>query len=226
MTKIGSNIKKIRQTKGLSQQAFAEIFGISRGNISSYEENRAEPKIETIIKIANNFSIPLEGLLLKDLSINEILQYNADKILEEEVKLNQYKLKEIPLINDDILAKVWHGNLDFSAMESFPKICLPDTTFATLLAISFNINIPHHKAFEQYKPQDIFVLKLMTSDNMHLADGRLGLYMEDHIVKLGEYKLVDSQLIFFIHADNYKEVSLSSSAKFWILNSHYTANLY
>ena len=59
MTKIGENIKKLRQVKNLTQQAFADLFEVSRGNISYYEEKRAEPRIETISQIAKYISIPI-----------------------------------------------------------------------------------------------------------------------------------------------------------------------
>ena len=52
MSKVGKNIKKIRNVKALSQQAFADLFQLTRGNISSYEEFRAEPNIEIIVIIA------------------------------------------------------------------------------------------------------------------------------------------------------------------------------
>jgi transcriptional regulator with XRE-family HTH domain len=226
MTKIGTNIKKIRQTKGLSQQAFADIFGITRGNISSYEENRAEPKIETVIKIANNFSIPLESLLLKDLSINEILQYNADKILEDEMKLSQYKLKEIPLVSDDVLAKIWSGDMDFNAIDEFPKICLPDMYYGKMIALLFNTNIPHHEKFESFKTVDILVFKNFNEDNQHLAKGRLGMYINESKIKLGEFMDSDTKLVLSVHADNALEITKDNLRCFWILNGYYNANMY
>jgi transcriptional regulator with XRE-family HTH domain len=57
MSLFGANIKKIRQVKGLSQKTFADLLDLNRGVISSYEEGRAEPKIETILKVANHFSL-------------------------------------------------------------------------------------------------------------------------------------------------------------------------
>ncbi|MGI9581334.1 helix-turn-helix domain-containing protein [Chryseobacterium sp. RRHN12] len=63
MSFFGTNIKKIRQVKGLSQKAFADLFGLNRGVISSYEEGRAEPKIETILKVADHFNLTLNQLL-------------------------------------------------------------------------------------------------------------------------------------------------------------------
>ena len=97
MSKIGYNIKKLRNVKNLSQQAFADLFELTRGNISSYEEKRAEPKIEIAIKIANYFSIPLEPLLTKQLSVNEILNFN-DYFNEEHKKKIQKNFSDIPFI--------------------------------------------------------------------------------------------------------------------------------
>ena len=72
MSLIGKNIKKIRTVKKLSQARFAELFSISRASIGSYEEERAEPKIDNIIEIANYFSIDLNLILKKELTVNEI----------------------------------------------------------------------------------------------------------------------------------------------------------
>ena len=76
MSNVGNNIKKLRKVKGMSQQAFGDIFNLTRGNISSYEEMRAEPKIEIVLKIANYFGIPVQHLIEKNLSVNEILNFN------------------------------------------------------------------------------------------------------------------------------------------------------
>jgi transcriptional regulator with XRE-family HTH domain len=72
MSFFGTNIKKIRQVKGLSQKAFADLFDLNRGVISSYEEGRAEPKIETILKVANHFSLDLDKLLTETLQVNQL----------------------------------------------------------------------------------------------------------------------------------------------------------
>ncbi|MDW9381323.1 helix-turn-helix domain-containing protein [Chryseobacterium sp. JV558] len=73
MSFFGTNIKKIRQVKGLSQKAFADMFDLNRGVISSYEEGRAEPKIETIIKVAHHFNLNLDKLLTEPLQVNQLV---------------------------------------------------------------------------------------------------------------------------------------------------------
>jgi transcriptional regulator with XRE-family HTH domain len=55
MSKIGSNIRKIRTVKGLNQSQFAELFDLNRARIGAYEEGRAEPKIDVVIEIAKYF---------------------------------------------------------------------------------------------------------------------------------------------------------------------------
>lgn len=72
MSFFGTNIKKIRQVKGMSQKAFADLFDLNRGVISSYEEGRAEPKIETILKVASHFNIDLDKLLTETLQVNQL----------------------------------------------------------------------------------------------------------------------------------------------------------
>lgn len=81
MGHIGKNIKKIRNVKGLSQQAFADLFELTRGNISSYEEMRAEPKIDILLEIAKYFGIPLEDFIQKDLSVNEMLHFKSSLVM-------------------------------------------------------------------------------------------------------------------------------------------------
>ncbi len=72
MSFFGTNIKKIRQVRGLSQKAFADLFELNRGVISSYEEGRAEPKIETLLKVADYFNLDLHNLLTETLQVNQL----------------------------------------------------------------------------------------------------------------------------------------------------------
>ena len=83
MSYIGKNIRKIRSVKKLSQQAFADLFELSRANIGSYEEGRAEPKIGVIMEIANKFSIDVEKLLNSELKVNDISKFKMANYANE-----------------------------------------------------------------------------------------------------------------------------------------------
>ena len=99
MSFFGKNIRKIRSVKTLSQQAFAELFDLKRGTLGAYEEGRSEPKIETIITIANYFSIPIDDLLTRELTVNELLKFKSSLTEQFEVVVTE-RFPLIPCITD------------------------------------------------------------------------------------------------------------------------------
>jgi len=64
----------------MSQTEFADLFELKRTALGSYEEGRAEAKIDTVIKIADYFQLTLDQLLRKELTINEIFHFRDDLI--------------------------------------------------------------------------------------------------------------------------------------------------
>ncbi len=80
MSFLGVNIRKIRAVKKLSQTEFAKLFDLTRSAVGSYEEGRAEAKIDKIIEISDYFGISLDAFLKKKLTVNEILHYDKRKI--------------------------------------------------------------------------------------------------------------------------------------------------
>lgn len=99
MSFFGKNIKKIRGVKGLSQQVFAEIFDLKRATLGAYEEERSEPKIETLIKIANHFSIKVDDLLTSELTVNKLLQFKDDITLEAD-SVDKEVFASVPCITE------------------------------------------------------------------------------------------------------------------------------
>ena len=150
MSIIGKNIRKIRTVKKLSQAAFAEIFSLARPSVGAYEEERSEPKLETVIQIANYFGISIDSLLTKELTINDLYNFNVH--LEEDVKSNNNTEKKVDISENFIksvfvpgdkqLEYIVHiSNRDFIA--TLPKIMLPKH---------------HDKSIRAFE---------MTSDDMH-----------------------------------------------------------
>lgn len=60
---IGRNIKAERVRKGYSQEAFAEIAGTSRHTISMIELGLQQPKLISMLKIANALELDINELL-------------------------------------------------------------------------------------------------------------------------------------------------------------------
>jgi transcriptional regulator with XRE-family HTH domain len=63
MTKISKNIKRLRNTQNISQEALAEKLFISRQAVSSWENDRTQPDIEMIGKLAEVFNVSIEELI-------------------------------------------------------------------------------------------------------------------------------------------------------------------
>lgn len=60
---IGDIIKQARKAKGLKQSELADMLSISASAVGLYEQNRREPDIETIVKLAKCLDVTLEYLL-------------------------------------------------------------------------------------------------------------------------------------------------------------------
>lgn len=97
MSYVGKNIKKIRAVKNLNQSQFADIFELKRASIGAYEEGRAEPKIATLMQIANHFGISTDDLLNKELSVNDLYHFDIFKKDYVKNQANQLKPTKIPI---------------------------------------------------------------------------------------------------------------------------------
>ena len=135
MSYFGLNIKKIRAAKKLSQTEFAKIFNLTRAAVGAYEEGRAEAKIDKIIEIAQYFSLTLEQLLTKKLTINEI--YHYDKI-ETQLNISKpYKNNRIPFIKFKKHNEYIKNNNNIFFIEKQPYIELPIHNSKNLRAFEY-----------------------------------------------------------------------------------------
>lgn len=155
MSLFGKNIKKIRSVKSLSQQAFAELFDLKRATLGAYEEGRSEPKIDTIIKIANYFSIAIDKLLTSDLTVNELLKFKGDlTTYAKDLKREQFAI--IPCITEHTTSEY----VDLYDKESFikelPTIQLPINPIKDFRAYTVaNLEMTNHD--KGFYPKDIVV---------------------------------------------------------------------
>ncbi len=54
---FGDKLKELRTSKKISQEGFGELFGVSKGTISSWESSRTEPPYEIMLEIAKYFGV-------------------------------------------------------------------------------------------------------------------------------------------------------------------------
>ena len=61
-----NRIEEIRKERGIRQEEFAKILGVSRQTISSLENGRYNPSITLAYKIANCFEMTIEEVFIFD----------------------------------------------------------------------------------------------------------------------------------------------------------------
>jgi transcriptional regulator with XRE-family HTH domain len=63
MTSVGENIKNIRKKNNITQEELAEKLNVTRQAVSSWENGKTEPDIETLTNIAQIFDISIDELV-------------------------------------------------------------------------------------------------------------------------------------------------------------------
>ena len=81
---IGSQIKKLRNALGLSQEELAEKIYVTRQTISNWENERSYPDIHSLLTLSSLFEISLDQLIKGDI---EIMKQEIDK--EKVEKFNR-----------------------------------------------------------------------------------------------------------------------------------------
>lgn len=222
MTKIGKNIKKIRNIKGLSQQAFADLFQLTRGNISSYEEFRAEPKIDVLVKIANYFSIPLTNLIEKELSVNELLHYNTALVIEtEKLKMGQ-QLTQIPYVPTLYIGDYIDHFSNKEFLSKLPQITVPSNSRLKLIAIEVENQEELPSGFI-YKNNDVLIYEEVVKENIHRIIGKLGMMVNSEGLRWGIYKEKDNTITLALN--NWVEYPFdidTTDTQYWTLKASYT----
>lgn len=218
MTHIGTNIKKLRKVKGLSQQAFAELFNLTRGNISSYEELRAEPKIEIIAKIAKYFSIPLNHLIEKNLSVNEILNFN-DYFEEITPLVSQRGFKHIPFFDRQALSMENNG---LDQLANRPLLVLPLYSQNDFIAVEYYSTIPQPNSLKISEGSVLFFERITTT-NCHTLEKTYGLYFSKEAIFLGEFVTNDSTISLELSPWKKEDLPKEDFTCFWKLHSRFVA---
>ncbi|MGK0290138.1 MAG: transcriptional regulator with XRE-family HTH domain [bacterium] len=124
MSFFGKNIKKIRGVKRLSQQAFADIFLLKRATLGAYEEGRSEPKIDTIIKVANYFSISIDLILTKEITVNQLLRFDGG-VTTDVNQVVKVGLVEVPFVSELNCEAFVYNFIKSETYELLPRISIP-----------------------------------------------------------------------------------------------------
>jgi transcriptional regulator with XRE-family HTH domain len=89
--KIGDSLKKLRESKGLTQQEMAVLIHTHRTGYSKMENNQQEIPVDCLILIAKNFGI----------TVDEIIYYGEKNSMPKEISIDdKATLEQLQLINE------------------------------------------------------------------------------------------------------------------------------
>lgn len=101
MNRIALNIKYLFDNQELSEESYANLFGLGRGTIQSYIANKSIPKIETLQKLAVKYNLTLDDLVNSDIreigieGRNRIISYpESDTINNSNESITFYTCPE------------------------------------------------------------------------------------------------------------------------------------
>jgi transcriptional regulator with XRE-family HTH domain len=125
MSYAGKNLRYLRKLRGWTQDEFANRLKIKRSVIGSYEEARAEPRLEVLEAMCNIFKLSLDDLLLKDLTASK-----GDSYLEQRRKLKSTgsTVAEIQFVPLKATAGYLAGYADPDFLDELNTFTLPMLT--------------------------------------------------------------------------------------------------
>lgn len=81
---ISSNLKNIRESRGLSLDQLAELTGVSKSMLRQLEMGKSSPTITTMWKIANGLRISFTALMMEQEDHAEVQSFTGNKPLVSE----------------------------------------------------------------------------------------------------------------------------------------------
>ena len=128
---IGEKIKSIRLSKNLTQKELGELCGMADSAIRRYELGGANPKIETLKRIASALNVGLEEFMTdSELSLFESMaklylqsDFRVDELesLEEHTPQENYLMVKFRELNDNGQKKVTDYIDDLSKIPEYRK---------------------------------------------------------------------------------------------------------
>lgn len=96
--KFGVRLKQARQDKKLTQENVAQELNVSRQTISSWENERSYPDIDSLIRLSDFYHLSLDQLLKEDTGMKEEIQKKEQLAKINKVWLGSFLVNLLVLI--------------------------------------------------------------------------------------------------------------------------------
>ena len=110
---------------GATQEQFAEQVGIKRSLVGAYEEGRAEPRLQTLTKIAEVLGVSADQLINSDLTKGVPKKMPVEKLKVLSITVDTDDKENIELVPQKAAAGYLNGFSDPDYVAELPKFRLP-----------------------------------------------------------------------------------------------------
>ena len=135
--KIGGFLKELRKEKGITQEQFAEILGVSGRTVSRWETGYNMPDLDVLIQIADYYDVEIREML-----DGERRSERMNKEMEETVlKVADYSNEEKQKLSKRMCILFIIGTVSFTVyliLKTFYKAQNPLGDFITGLTLGFS----------------------------------------------------------------------------------------
>jgi transcriptional regulator with XRE-family HTH domain len=123
---LSENLKHLRNKAGLSQKELSEKLQIGRSTLAEYERGKAEPNIDTLMKLASTFSISLDQLISQNLRNTELEIFRNKDMRVLAITMDRDKKGNIELVDTKAEAGYLESAQDPEYIRELPKIWFPN----------------------------------------------------------------------------------------------------
>lgn len=134
----------MRNQKGMTQQAFADLLRIKRSSLGAYEEGRAKPGYDLLVQLTDLFPVSMDQLVKEDLSLRawSSAPYQRDVSGKQmrvlSITVDKEDREFIDLVPEKAAAGYLNGFADPEYVEELPKFRLPMLSGGTYRAFEIS----------------------------------------------------------------------------------------
>ena len=114
---VGRNIRRFREAKGLTQEQLAERLCVTRQAVSNWENEKTQPDIDTLHKIAQVLEVSVEELIYGEKREREnktIVNHNVTKNIRKGLSCGAGLAMVISYVNwGSVGWAIFHGLLNW-----------------------------------------------------------------------------------------------------------------
>ena len=152
---FSTNLKHLREQKGLSQNKLGNMIGVNQTTIARWEDDNRVPTIDNAIDVANALNVPLPDLLGKDIRFDNVTYMKP--IIEDD------NMVQIPVLGTIKAGIPIEAQQDILEYIEIPKTWLKGNKQF------YGLKISGDSMFPKYQEDDIVVFEDSRNYDMHYA---------------------------------------------------------